>query len=122
MELFYKAHTNCKEKIKEAKNNSWTELINEELSNVSETLRMHRLLRKDNSIKMGSLLRTDGKCTHFSTETLKKLAEIHLPNHRSTFEGLHWENTKPIEQEEATRINKLFSNKGIILTISTFNP
>ena len=77
----YKAALNDYNKaIDMAKANSYKKAMSD-LNTIPTTSRMHKLLSKDHSNIMGTVLKQDGTYTKTEEESLRDMAKIHFPGH-----------------------------------------
>ena len=119
----YRAERNRYNKmIKTAKNNSWRSFCGD-LEDIPETARIHKLLTKDGSNGVGTLLRTDGTHTGNREQTLEELLRVHFPGsttyvNTNTFEAPTYSDRKRAK----SLAGKIFHAKKVEWTIMSFQP
>ena len=79
MKEYNRAQAELKEKCKKR--------FFEEANSVPAYARVHKILAKDPTVQVGSLLKPDGKYTENSKETVKHLLETHFPGCKEPVEG-----------------------------------
>lgn len=95
--------------VEMAKEQSWKKLT-EELDNVSSTSRLHKLMSKDHTNKVGTL-KSGSKYTTNERETLLCLAETHFPGSRILDSDLVVEETQETPEDSDFSLSERVSRK-----------
>ena len=116
-EQYHVLISDYKRAINKAKSESWKKTCNE-MEHISHTAKIHKLLSKSHTNKLGTLLKEDGTYSKTDVEILEELAKSHFPG-RSTEKptNLQGTNNTPTEESEA-----IFSDEVIKWAIDSFGP
>lgn len=123
MQLLYKRERNkFTDMIRTAKVNSWRKFCGE-LENIPETARLHRLLAKDGTNGVGTLLKADGSHTSDRKETLEVLLSTHFPG-STACAGDRLRSDIPYgDRKRAHALSgKIFSSERVEWAIGAFQP
>ena len=104
-------------KFFQAKAESWKKTCNV-LNKFSHTAKLHKLLIKSHSNKLGTLIKDDGTYSKTDIETLEELAKSHFPG-RSADKPINQKATNNTSTEESEEI---FNDEVIKWALDSFSP
>ena len=120
----YRTHLqNYKKEIRNSKREKWKKFCND-LENISEGARIHKILSKEHKNKIGSLRKQDGTHSNNEKETLEILNSTHFPESQNNLHNLD-KMRKGIPQRSSIDWElslRLFSDDRIKWAINTFQP
>lgn len=108
--------------IRTAKEKDWRKFCGE-LESIPETARLHKLLAKDGTNGVGTLIKTDGKHTQNRAETLEVLLKTHFPGCSKKGKA-SMERAPPFgDRKRAKAVSgRIFSPERVEWAIKTFKP
>ena len=119
---FHELQAEYKEAIKRAKSQSWKRTL-DELNDASATSKMYKLLSKEHTNPIGSLLKDNGVYTGTEKETLSFLAGIHFPGSTElSSDDTFTQEVNDFQDVDYSNSRRLFTNEAVIWAISSFKP
>ena len=120
----YRVHLQAyKKEIQNSKKEKWEKFCND-LEDISEGARIHKILSKEHKNKIGSLRTQDGSHTNNEKETLKILNSTHFPESQV---NSYDQNHLKVSVRENSSANwelslRLFSDDKVKWAVNTFKP
>ena len=121
---YKKALTNYNKNVRKSKQKSWRKFC-EEVNSISEGARLQRILRRDETIMVGTLKDEDGEFASTGKDVMEILAKTHFPGAIDTNsnEGQHFiGSVKRIHRNQWTYAKNVINHEKVRWAISTFKP